>query len=145
MSILKYLKRVPMLIQDEGLPEPSSSLNDVVPPKAIEMVNAEVVKVKNKAPCGGKSVPYLILTPAQRYEVGKRAAEHGVTAALHCFAKKYPEMPLKETSVHSYVVNIFYSNFKKWEIRQIFFHQMCFCSEFAKFSHHQSFPPYGIS
>ena len=25
---------------------------------------------------------YLILTPAQRFKVGKRAAEHGVTAAL---------------------------------------------------------------
>ena len=66
MSILKYLKRVPMPIQDEGLPEPNSSWNNVVPPKAIEMANAEVVKVKNKAPRGGRSVPYLILTPAQR-------------------------------------------------------------------------------
>ena len=71
MSILKYLKRVPVPIQDEGLPEPSSSLSNVVPPKAIEMANAEVVKVKNKAPHGARSVPYLILTPAQRYEVSK--------------------------------------------------------------------------
>ena len=31
---------------------------------------------------------YLTLTPAQRFEVGKRAAEHGVTtAALACFDK----------------------------------------------------------
>ena len=132
-----------MPIQDEGLPEPSSSLSNVVPPKAIEMANAEVVKVKNKAPRGGRSVPYLILTPAQRYEVGKRAAEHGVTAALRYFTKKYPEMPLKETGIRGYVVNIFYSNFE-WEICQIFFRQMCFCNEFAKFSHRQSFPPYGI-
>ena len=68
MLILKYLKHVPMPIQDEGLPEPNSSLNNVVPPKAIEMANAEIVhvKVKNKAPRGGRSVPYLILTPAQR-------------------------------------------------------------------------------
>ena len=97
MSILKYLKCVPVPIQDEGLPEPSSSLSNVVPPKAIEMANAEVVKVKNKAPRGSRSVPYLILTPAQRYEVGKRAAEHGVTAALRYFAKKYPAVSL----VHS--------------------------------------------
>ena len=87
MSILKYLKRVPVPIQDEGLPEPSSSLINVVPPKAIEMTNAEVVKVKNKAPRGSRSVPYLILTPAQRYEVGKIAAEHGITAALRYFTK----------------------------------------------------------
>ena len=30
------------------------------------------------------------------------------------------------------------------KICQIFFCQICFCSEFAKFSHYQSFPPYGM-
>ena len=45
-----------------------------MPPKAIEMANAEDVKVKKKAPCGAKSAPYLIFTPTQRYKVGKRAA-----------------------------------------------------------------------
>ena len=55
-----------MSIQDEGLPEPNSSLSNVVPPKAIEMANAKVVMVKNKAPRVGRLVPYLILTPAQR-------------------------------------------------------------------------------
>ena len=39
-----------------------------------------------------------MLTPAQRYEVGKRAAEHGVTVSIRYFAK-YPKLPLKETSV----------------------------------------------
>ena len=98
MSILKYCKRAPAA-QDEELPEPSSRLSNVVPPKAIEMANSEVVKVKNKIPRGTRSAPYLILTPAQQCEVGKRAAEHGVTVALRYFAKKYPELPLKETSV----------------------------------------------
>ena len=101
MSILKYFNLAPAM-QDEELPEPSSCLSDVVPPKAIEMANAEVSKVKNKPPRGARSAPYLILTPAQRYEVGKRAAEHGVTAALRYFAKKYPELPLKETSVRRF-------------------------------------------
>ena len=82
MSILKYLKHVPVPIQDEGLPESSSSLSNVVPPNANEMANAKVVKVKNKTPHGSRSVPYLILTLAQRFEVSKRAAEHDVTAAL---------------------------------------------------------------
>jgi len=85
-----------MQIQDERLPEPSSALSGVVPPKAIEMANAEVIKVKNKVPHGTRSAPYLILTPAQKYEVGKRA---GITSSLHYFAKKYPGMPFKETSV----------------------------------------------
>lgn len=99
MSILKYFKRAPAKVQDEELPEPTSSLNSVVPSKAIELANSEVLKLKNKGPRGARSAPYLILTPAQRYEVGKRAAEHGVTASLRYFAKKYPELPLKETSV----------------------------------------------
>ena len=29
-----------------------------------------------------KRQPYLILTPAQRYEIGKRAAENGIAASL---------------------------------------------------------------
>ena len=41
MSILKYFKH-PLTIQDEELPEPSSCLSNVVPPKAIEMANAKV-------------------------------------------------------------------------------------------------------
>ena len=63
------------------------------------MANTEVEKLKNKGPRGARSAPYLILTPAQSYEVGKRAAEQGITASLRYFAKKYPELPLKETSV----------------------------------------------
>ena len=46
-----------------------------------------------------KQEKYLTLTPAQRFEVGKRAAGHGVTAALRYFEKKYPDLALKETSV----------------------------------------------
>ena len=65
MSILKYIKCAPT-IRDAQLPEPSSCLSNVVPPKAIEMVTAEVAKVKNKAPHGARSAPHLILTPSQR-------------------------------------------------------------------------------
>ena len=45
------------------------------------------------------SAPHLILTPTQRYEVGKRATEHGISASLCYLAKKYPEFPLKETGI----------------------------------------------
>lgn len=41
----------------------------------------------------------LILTPAQWFEIGKQAAEHGVTASVGYFAKKYPKLPLKETTM----------------------------------------------
>ena len=43
-----------------------------------------------------------MLTPAQRYEVGKRAADHGVTASIHYFAKKYQKLSLKETSIQRF-------------------------------------------
>ena len=73
-----------------------------VPTNAIELPNAEVLKLKDKAPSDNRTGPYLMLTPAQRYEVGKRAAEHGVTAFIRYFAKKYPKLPLKETSVRRF-------------------------------------------
>ena len=81
-SILKYFNRAPAIVQDQGLPKPTSSLSNFVTPKAIESANTEVEKVKNKGPRGARSAPYLILTLAQRLQAGKRAAEHGITAWL---------------------------------------------------------------
>ena len=63
---MRKCKSGPAQTVPAGMPEPPLSLSNVVPPKATEMANAEVVMVKNKAPCVGRSVPYLILTPAQR-------------------------------------------------------------------------------
>ena len=54
------------------------------------------MEMLEKPSAGG---PYHTLTPAQRLTVGKRAAEHGTTAAILYFAKKYPDLPLKETTV----------------------------------------------
>ena len=100
---MNYFKRVPVEPErDERLPEPNDSLSKSVPTNAIELANAEVLKLKDKAPRDNRTGPYLMLTPAQWYEVGKRAAEHGVTASIHYFAKKYPKLPLKETSVRRF-------------------------------------------
>ena len=71
MSILKYFNHTPAIVQDQGLPEPTSSLNNFVPPRTIELANIEVEKVKNKGPRGARSAPYLILTSAQRFQLGK--------------------------------------------------------------------------
>ena len=54
---------------DEQLPDASGSLRNSVPPKAI---NTNVGS--STRPCG----PCLIVPPSQRYEFGKRAAEHGM-------------------------------------------------------------------
>jgi len=45
---------------------------------------------------------YLMLTPTQRYEIAKNAAEVGVTDSLHYYTSKYPKLPLKETSVRRF-------------------------------------------
>ena len=43
--------------------------------------------------------PYVILTPVQWYQVAKRAAEHGVTASIRYYSRKFPDLALKETIV----------------------------------------------
>ena len=93
MLILKYFKPVPKTSDEllKGLPDPNGTLSKTVPPSAIKLANDEVSKavegvpgMTTAKPRGTHSRPneYLILTPAQRFEVGKRAAEHGVTASL---------------------------------------------------------------
>ena len=78
-GILKYCKPVKSSCSCSSLPEPNGSLSKKVPSKAIELANAEVTSLKEEPRGRG---PYLILTPAQRFEVGKQAAEHGVTASI---------------------------------------------------------------
>ena len=104
-SILQYFKRASAksnATNSDQLPDPNGSLSSSVPPKAIELANAKVTKVKDRRSGGTRSGPYLIFSPAQRYEIGKRAAEHGVTASLRYYAKKYPELSLKETSMRRF-------------------------------------------
>ena len=43
-----------------------------------------------------------MLTPDQRYEIGKRAAEHGVTTTLCYYTRKYRDLPLTETSTRRF-------------------------------------------
>ena len=71
--------------------DPKGLLTQVLLLSAIKMVNDEVSKVYQKTASSSSSSPvesisnkrgrYLTLTPAQCFEVGKRAAECGATAA----------------------------------------------------------------
>ena len=92
-GIMKYFKLKPSSSSFPSLPEPNGSLSKKIPWKAIEMANSEVTKLKEQ-PHGRGSC--LIVTPAQRFEIGKRAAEYGVTASIRYSAKKYPKLPLKK-------------------------------------------------
>ena len=102
------------------LPDPNRTLSKTVPSSAINVANDEVSKavegvpgMTTAKPRGTHSRPNecLILTPAQQFEVGKRAAEHGVTASLQYFSKKYPHLPLKEASV---------KRFKNQRLRKVY-------------------------
>ena len=65
----------------------------------------------------GERGPYLKLTPAQRYQIGKRAAEHRTTASIRYLKMKFPDLELKETTVRRLSVCIFQSYKKPLESR----------------------------
>ena len=96
MSILKYLRPL-----NENLPDPSGPLSEQIPATAIVSANMKVLEAlegneeKKKRSRG----PYLSLTSVQKYEIGKWAAEYGITASIRYFNKKYSDLLLKETAV----------------------------------------------
>ena len=60
--------------EDKELPDPSGPLSKVIPSSSIASCNAEITKVTKNS--------YTKLTLVQRYEIGKKGAEMGVTAAI---------------------------------------------------------------
>ena len=96
MLILKYLPRVPKPSDD--LPDPNGLLSSKLASSAIQQANNHVIPVIERQASGGRG-PYLILTPSQRFQVGKRASEHGVTSTLRYYSKHFQDLQLKETSV----------------------------------------------
>ena len=105
-GMLKYFKPKRRHEDDDnegklkGLPDPNGDLSKVVPSSSIEMTNAVVSQEleKERGPRG----PYISVTQAQKYAIGQRAAEHGVTAMLRYYAKRFPDLQLKETSVRRF-------------------------------------------
>ena len=84
------------------LPDPNSSLNQIVPSSAIAKVNMIVAPVLASVANYGHCVerdPYMNLTPAQWYEIDKRAAEYGVSSSIHYFKGKYQHLVLKKTTI----------------------------------------------
>ena len=86
----KYFHPKASKLDEERFP-----LSKVVPSSEITAINSSVKDEKKRS----VRAPYLILTPAQRYELGRRAAEHGVTLTIHYYA---PDLDLKETSVQRF-------------------------------------------
>ena len=92
MSLYKYFQPTVML------PDPEGPLKKDICSLTIQIVNDKVRTELEKKPQGSRN-PYLKLTPAQKAIVGKRAAEHGVTAAIRYFSPRFPDLELKETTV----------------------------------------------
>ena len=111
MSILNYFQRVKKYSRDQ-LPDPNGPLNTEgkVPSSAIASANIAVQAVlveKSEATTDSSSVPksrgpYLHLTPAQKFNIGKKASEHGVTNTLRYYKRTFPDLPLRETSVQRF-------------------------------------------
>ena len=82
-GLLKYFRReskqkLPVL------PDPKGSLSEKVPSSSIELTNDivhDIIDEKMPPPCG-KRGEYLSLTPAQKFSIGKNAAENGVIATI---------------------------------------------------------------
>ena len=102
MALLQYFK---LKKQKEHLPDPNGPLSQKIPSSRISSANACVGKLPAFDSEGTSSTtcqsqgPYTVLTPAQKFDIGKRAAEIGTTATIRYYAKRYPDISLKETSV----------------------------------------------
>ena len=94
MSILKYFQPVKKsetdnlssIVSEVQLPDPHGLLSSKVSSEAIAMANATIIETimesKEAATTKKKRRPYLHLTPAQQFQVGKRAAECGVPSTV---------------------------------------------------------------
>lgn len=60
---------------------------------------------------------YVHFTPAQRFKIGKPAAEHSDTATIHYYKKRFPELALKETTVRC-IKNLYLKEIKKRPVNE---------------------------
>ena len=94
------------------MPDPGGDLSKTVPSKAIRAANESIEQLVKPKLKEVRKAPYQVLTPAQRFAVGKRVAEHGVTATIRYYAKRFPDLSLEETTVRR-IKNVYLSELKK--------------------------------
>ena len=82
------------------LPDPQGPLAKQVPSTSIRSANKEVKDVVAQGMEPTKRGAYTKFTPAQKAEIGKQAAEHGVAATVRYFGNKYPGF--QESSVRTW-------------------------------------------
>jgi hypothetical protein len=96
---------------DRALPKPDGPLVSQMPSSSIAAANKEVKAVLDSSNGSTSGDPeqsskrghYNVYSPSERLQIGKRAAEHGVTATIRYYSRKYPKRPgLKESSVRTW-------------------------------------------
>ena len=86
MALLKYLQRT------STSPKPKGPLSRLMPSSSVATANEEAKQVldEGKKPDNptvtSKRSPYQHFTPEEKLQIGKRAAECGVTASIHYFS-----------------------------------------------------------
>ena len=92
-----------------SMPNPKGPLSASVPSSAIAAANKEVTKVLEEARLDQKDAllksahgEYEHYTLKQKGRVGKRVAEHGVTAVIHYLSKVFPDHFLTESTVRTW-------------------------------------------
>ena len=83
----------------DQLPDPEGTLSSKLPSSSIASANSAVRTVIATSSTRG---PYLHLSLAQKFQIGKKANELGVTSALRYYKKNFHDLPLKETSVRRF-------------------------------------------
>ena len=77
MLILKYFHKTKRKDQEDNVeikfPDPDGDLSKTVPSKAIYAANELIEQLLEPKLKGVRKMPYLVLTPAQRFAVGKFA------------------------------------------------------------------------
>ena len=97
MALFRYFDKA----KKDNLPDPRGPLVRTVPSSSIAAANSEVRAVLESLPSGGKKRgPYANYTAEQKALIEKRAAEHGVVAAIRYYTKDFPN--LKENTVRDW-------------------------------------------
>lgn len=97
MALFKYFER-------STLPHPNGPLSRRLPPSTISFVNKEINSLlensKSSSPTTRGS--YCVYTDDEKFLIGKRAAEMGVTSTIRHFKEKFSDRPLKESTVRTW-------------------------------------------
>ena len=85
--------------EDKEIPNPFGPLSKIIPSSSIASRNAKVTKVLKQVKQSVSKSGHTKLTSAQRYEIGRKGAEIGVTAAIRYYKNKFPDLSLTEPTV----------------------------------------------